>query len=78
MNFMLEPSLMKNQQQACHDSPLAGHQRFVKTYKQIRDRFAWKGMKEDVMRYIKECSTYQENKDEYTHSTGLLQPLPIP
>jgi hypothetical protein len=35
-------------------------------------------MKEDVMRYIKECATCQENKDEHTHPVGLLQPLPIP
>jgi hypothetical protein len=35
-------------------------------------------MKDDVMRYIKEFSTCQENKDEHTHPTELLQPLPIP
>jgi hypothetical protein len=35
-------------------------------------------MKEDVMHHIRECSTCQENKEEHTHPTGLLQPLPIP
>jgi hypothetical protein len=40
--------------QACHDSPIAGHQGIVKTYKQVRERFAWKGLKEDVMSHIKE------------------------
>jgi hypothetical protein len=64
--------------QACHDSPVAGHQGFVKTYRQVRERFSWKGLKEDVMRHIKECTTCQANKDEHTHPTGLLQPLPIP
>jgi hypothetical protein len=64
--------------QACHDSPVAGHQGFIKTYRQIRERFSWKGLKEDVMRHIKECTTCQVNKDEHTHPTGLLQPLPIP
>jgi hypothetical protein len=39
---------------ACHDSPLARHQGFVKTYRHIWERFTWKGMKEDVMHYIKE------------------------
>jgi hypothetical protein len=63
---------------ACHDSPLAGHQGLVKTYKQVRERFTWRGMKEDVMHHIMECSTCQEKKDEHTHPTGLLQPLPIP
>lgn len=38
----------------------------------------WKGLKEDVMKYIRECMTCQENKVEHTHPAGLLQPLPIP
>jgi hypothetical protein len=63
---------------AFHDSPLAGHQGFLKTYRQIRERFVWKGLKEDVMRYVRECTTCQQNKVEHTHPTGLLQPLPIP
>ena len=28
-----------------HDSPLSGHQGFFKTYRQIRERFSWKGLK---------------------------------
>jgi hypothetical protein len=30
---------------AVHDSPLVGHQGFFKTYRQIRERFSWKGLK---------------------------------
>jgi hypothetical protein len=44
----------------------------------VREGFAWKGLKEYVMKHVKECTTCQENKDEHTHPTGLLQPLPIP
>jgi hypothetical protein len=43
----------------------------------VRERFSWRGLKEDVMNHVKECTTFQENKDEHTHPTGLLQPLPI-
>jgi hypothetical protein len=32
-----------------HDSPLAGHLGFFKTYRQIKERFSWKGLKQDVM-----------------------------
>jgi hypothetical protein len=64
--------------QAFHDAPIAGHQGFLKTYRQIRERFSWKGLKGDIMRHIKECTTCQQNKDEHSHPTGLLQPLPIP
>jgi hypothetical protein len=77
--FLVPESTFKTRVlQACHDSPVAGHQGFVKTYKQIRERFAWKGMKEDVMHHIKECTTCQVNKDEHTHPAGSLQPLPTP
>jgi hypothetical protein len=64
--------------QAYHDSPMAGHQRINKTYRQVRERFSWKGLKEDVIKHVKECTTCQVNKDEHTRLAGLLQPLPIP
>jgi hypothetical protein len=64
--------------QAFHDAPIASHQGFLKTYRQVRERFSWKGLKGDVMRYIKECATFQQDKDEHSHPAGLLQPLPIP
>jgi hypothetical protein len=44
---------------AVHDSPLASHQVFFKTYRQIRERFSWKGLKQDVMRHVSECVTCQ-------------------
>jgi hypothetical protein len=43
--------------QACHDSPVVGHQGIGKTCRQVRERFSWKGFKEDVMNHIKECTT---------------------
>jgi hypothetical protein len=61
-----------------HDSPLAGHQGFFKTYRQIRERFSWKGLKQDVMRHVSECVTYQQNKLKHALPARLLQPLPIP
>jgi hypothetical protein len=77
--FLVPESLFKVKVlQVWHDSPLARHQGFIKTYRQVRERFAWKSMKEDAMRHIRECTTCQENKDEHTHPASLLQPLPIP
>jgi hypothetical protein len=60
-----------------HDAPIAGHQGFLKTSRQVREMFSWKGLKGDVLRHIRECATCQENKDEHSHPAGLLQPLPI-
>jgi hypothetical protein len=63
---------------AVHDSPLVGHQGFFKTYKQIKERFSWKGLKQDIMKHVSECVTCQQNKSENSLPAGLLQPLPIP
>jgi hypothetical protein len=63
--------------QAYHNSPMAGHQGINKMYRQVREWFSWKVLKEDVIKHVKECITCQENNDEHTHPIGLLQPLPI-
>lgn len=63
---------------AFYDIPMAGHFGYHKTYRQIRERFSWKGMKDDILKYVPECQVCQQNKNEHTYPTGLLQPLPIP
>ena len=40
---------------AFHDAPTAGHLGVFKTYKQIRERLPWRGLKDDVQRYVREC-----------------------
>lgn len=60
-----------------HDNPLVGHQDFYRTYKKIREKISWKGLKKDVLRYTRECMVCQKNK-EHVFPAGLLQPLPIP
>ena len=73
-----ESMLRKKIIQAAHDSPLSGHQGFLKTYRQMRERFSWMGLKGEVMKHVQECSICQQNKIENIHPAGLLQPLPIP
>eukprot|EP00253_Pinus_taeda_P032187 PITA_32187 len=43
----------------------------------VRERFTWKGLKGDVLRYVQECEACQSNKRELTHPVELLQPLHI-
>ena len=57
---------------ASHDSPLAEHQGFTKTYRAIRERLSWKGLKEDALQHVRGCTIFQQNKGEHTHPTGLL------
>jgi hypothetical protein len=37
----------------------------------------WKGLKQEVDSYVKQCSVCQHAKSEKTNKTGLLQPLPV-
>ncbi len=60
-----------------HDNPLSGHTGFYKTYKKLRERYSWKGLKKDIMKYVQECITCQKNKSEQNYSASLLQQLPI-
>uniref|UniRef100_A0A2N9GGR4 Chromo domain-containing protein n=1 Tax=Fagus sylvatica TaxID=28930 RepID=A0A2N9GGR4_FAGSY len=61
-----------------HDSPLGGHSGYLKTYQRAKKDWFWKGMKQDIKSYVKECDTCQRIKSETTRPAGLLQPLPIP
>lgn len=63
---------------ALHNPALASHPGITKTYQSMRERFIWKGFKQDVSRHVQECAQCQENKEEHAKPVGLLQPLPIP
>ena len=71
--YLVPESKLKEQiTQAAHDSPLAGHPGYLKTYRAIRERFSWKGLEDEVLRHVRECITYQQNKMEHTLLIGLL------
>jgi hypothetical protein len=72
-----ESTVREKIMRAIHDTPLAGHPRYFKTYWQIKEWFSWKGLKYDVFRHVRECMSCQQNKSEHTHLAGLLQPLLI-
>ena len=61
-----------------HDAPLVGNLRYLNLYRKVRERFSWKGLKEDVLWYVREYMNFQHNKLEATYLVGFLQPLPVP
>ena len=69
-----ESALKRKIIHASHDSVLSRHQGFLKTYRQIRETFSWKGLKGEVMQHIRECNIFQQNKIEHIHPLELLQP----
>ncbi|XP_072975197.1 uncharacterized protein [Typha angustifolia] len=61
-----------------HDSPMAGHEGVLRTYKRLSQSCIWAGMKKDVQVYVKACEVCQRPKTELAKPVGLLQSLPIP
>lgn len=39
------------------DAPMDGHLSFFKTYRKIWQRFKWKKLKNEVLKYVIECPT---------------------
>ena len=61
-----------------HDTPLSIHPGSTKMYIDIRQKYWWSNMKQDIARYIEECDVCRRIKAEHQKPAGLLQPLSIP
>jgi hypothetical protein len=61
-----------------HKKPYSGHPGYQKMISAVRKQYFWPGMKNEIVDYIARCLECQQVKAEHKHSTGLLQPLPIP
>ncbi|GBG74913.1 hypothetical protein CBR_g19427 [Chara braunii] len=57
-----------------HDA--RGHFGFVKSYAALSQRFFWKEMRSEMLRYVETCELCQRNKVQ--RRRPLLKPLPIP
>ena len=64
--------------QEFHSTPIGGQSGFLRTYKRIVADLYWKGMKQDVKKFVDECQVCQQSKTQTLSAAGLLQPLPIP
>ncbi|GBG81193.1 hypothetical protein CBR_g31866 [Chara braunii] len=54
-----------------------GHFGFLKSYAALSQRFFWKEMRSDMLRYVEICELCQRNKVQRRPPLGLLKPLPI-
>jgi hypothetical protein len=62
----------------CHDAASAGHLGKDKTIEQVKKRFYWPKMDEEIALYVTSCDACQRNKPSHQATMGLMQPLPIP
>ncbi|UYV73868.1 K02A2.6-like [Cordylochernes scorpioides] len=59
-----------------HDIPEAGHMGVAKTVHHIKQRFYWKGLEEDVRKYVRSCKVCQAFKPQRFKPAAPLEPLP--
>ncbi|UYV66772.1 K02A2.6-like, partial [Cordylochernes scorpioides] len=59
-----------------HDTPMAGHLGFAKTYDRVRKRFYWPGLYRTVSQYIAHCKECQRRNGVPQKPPGLLVPIP--
>ncbi|GJY25662.1 putative reverse transcriptase domain-containing protein [Tanacetum coccineum] len=61
-----------------HKSKYSVHPGDNKMYYDLRDRYWWSGMKNDIVVYVSKCLTCLKVKAEHQRPSGLLQQLEIP
>lgn len=54
------------------------HEGYQKTLQQICNNFYWKGMRQYIRVFIKNCDICQQHKVQNLAPAGLLHPSPIP
>jgi hypothetical protein len=61
-----------------HESAYSIHPGSTKMYLDLKQKYWWIGLKQDVAEYVALCGTCQRVKAEHQRSAGLLQPMKIP
>ena len=61
-----------------HNPAFCGHLGQDKTLQSLRRLFTWRGISDDVTRFVQTCQICQATKTSNQKPSGLLQPLPVP
>ena len=61
-----------------HDSPIVSHPGYTKMLNAVRRSYHWKGLKGDILCYVKSCLDCQRIKAKRIKMLCKLQPLDIP
>ena len=59
----------------CHDSPIAGHIGVSRMSALLRRSFIWPGMKDNIVKQVRECYDCQQNKASHGRVQGMYTPL---
>lgn len=72
------PAVLSQLLKEFHDSPLAGHFGFEKTYSAVSKICYWPKMDKTIRAYVSSCDACQRDKPSNTPSPGLAYPLDVP
>ena len=72
------PEIKEQLLKEAHQVPYSVHPGNTKMYRDLKMRFWWPGMKNDVVNFVSRCLTCQQVKAEHQRPAGLLQPMEIP
>ena len=62
---LVPASLVPTILQAYHDSPLAGHLAWEKTYERIMRRYWWPSIRENVMKHVRACVEFGRRRTSH-------------
>ena len=60
--IVIPPGIRKQAMKICHSSGFGVHMGIERTWQRVRNSFYWKGMKDDVAIFVKECEQCVVNK----------------
>jgi hypothetical protein len=69
--------LRKKIMNEAHHSLYIVHPGGTKMYRDMKGSYWWNNMKQDIARFVEQCSTFQQVKVEHQRPVGMLKPLLI-
>jgi hypothetical protein len=69
--------LRKEIMSEAHHSPYTVHPGGTKMYNDMKGSYWWNNMKKDIVKFVEQCSTYQQVKAEHQRPARTLKPLLI-
>lgn len=60
---------------ACHDDIISGHLGVTRTLTKVIERYHWKGLIKDVVRYVSACPSCQTRKRPPGKAAGFMEPI---
>ena len=76
--IVIPPGIRKQAMEICHSAGLGGHMGIERTWQRVRNSFYWRGMKDDVAVFVRECEQCGVNKHSTHANVAPFQMTDIP